>query len=209
MHLAPGIEAFPLYSLIPWAGVMAAGYALGPVMQWPTAQRRRWLAAAGLATILGFVLLRASNLYGDPAPWAVQDGTLATVLAFVNCEKYPPSALYLAMTLGPALVLLSLFGDRLPRPASIVVTYGRVPLLFYVTHLFVVHAVAVVIADTLFGDAAWLFKGLPIRSKPPGYGLGLPGVYAIWVGVLDALYPLCRWFAALKQRRRDWWLSYL
>ena len=209
LHTAAGIDVFPLYSLIPWVGVMAAGYALGPVMQWPTERRKRWLAAAGLATIAGFVLLRASNLYGDPAPWAVQDGALATVLAFVNCEKYPPSALYLAMTLGPALVLPALFGDRRGGPASVVVTFGRVPLLFYVTHLFVVHAVAVVVAGALIGDTAWLFKGLPVASKPQGYGLGLPGIYAIWVAVVVSLYPLCRWFAALKRRRRDWWLSYL
>ncbi len=210
LHLDSGINLFPLYSLIPWVGVMAAGYALGPVMQYPTERRRRWLAAAGVVTIAGFVLLRAPNFYGDPAPWAVQDSALATVLAFVNCEKYPPSALYLAMTLGPALVLLALFGDRRPGlAASVVVTFGRVPFFFYVAHLFLVHAVAVVVAGTLFGDAAWLFKGLPISSKPVGYGLHLPGVYAIWVVVLVALYPLCRWFAALKQRRRDWWLSYL
>jgi PhoD-like phosphatase, N-terminal domain len=161
-----GIDLFPFYSLIPWVGVMAAGYALGPVMRWPAERRQRWLAAAGLAMIVGFVLLRASNLYGDPAPWAVQDGALATLLAFVNCEKYPPSALYLAMTLGPALVVLALFGDRRAGPANVVVTFGRVPFLFYIAHLFVVHAVAVVVASAFFGDAAWLF-GVCRSSRSP------------------------------------------
>jgi uncharacterized membrane protein len=163
----------------------------------------------GLATIAGFVLLRATNLYGDPAPWTAQDTLLASALAFLNCEKYPPSLLYLAMTLGPALLLLAWVGDRRAGPRNAVVTFGRVPFLFYVAHVFIAHAVAVAFAAAFFGDTAWLFTGLPIIAKPEGYGFGLAIVYATWLAILAALYPLCRWFAALKQRRRDWWLSYL
>ena len=114
LDLGAGIKLFALYPLIPWIGVMAAGYALGPVFRAAAAARRRWLIGLGAATIAGFVLLRASNLYGDPAPWTAQDSLLATVLSFINCEKYPPSLLYLAMTLGPALLLLAAF-DACPR----------------------------------------------------------------------------------------------
>jgi uncharacterized membrane protein len=206
---APGVKAFALYSLIPWAGVLALGYVVGPVMLRESERRREWLLVAGIATIAGFVLLRASNLYGDPAPWVAGEGLVADVLSFINAEKYPPSLLYLAMTLGPALLLLALFSGTRGALTRAIVTIGRVPFLFYVAHIFLLHAMAVAAAALFFGDTAWLFVGMPLLSKPEGYGFALPAVYAAWIVAVVALYPLCRWFAALKQRRKDWWLSYL
>lgn len=209
LHPTPGLTVFPLYPLIPWVGVMALGYVLGPVMQAQPATRRRTLLLLGAAATLGFVLLRASNLYGDPAPWKVEDGLLPTVLSLVNCEKYPPSLLYLAMTLGPAMMALALLDRVRAGVGQPLLVFGRVPLLFYVAHILLLHAGAVVLALASTAEAAWLFGGLPIVSVPAGYGLGLPGAYLVWLLALALLYPPCRWFAGLKRRRGDWWLSYL
>jgi uncharacterized membrane protein len=197
---------FPLYSLIPWIGVMAAGYALGPAIQ--QGPQRRLMMRLGTAITLGFVLLRATNLYGDPTPWTVQGSWPATLLSFVNCEKYPPSLLYLSMTLGPALMLLALLESARGRLADWITTFGRVPFLYYVSHIYLIHLLAVLYAALAFGNASWLFGGFPLQ-RPAGYGLPLHSIYAVWLVVLVALYPLCRWFAALKQRRREWWWSYL
>jgi uncharacterized membrane protein len=203
-----GIKLFVLYPLVPWIGVMAVGYALGPVFLLERDARRRWLGGLGLATVTGFVLLRASNLYGDPAPWVSYDSLLATVLSFINCEKYPPSLLYVAMTLGPALLLLAAFDGVRGRVADVITTYGRVPFFYYIAHIFLLHALAVLFSWLIIGEMAWLFRPFP-GSRPSGYGLGLPGIYLVWLGVIAALYPLCRWFAALKRRRSEWWWTYL
>jgi uncharacterized membrane protein len=210
LHPTPDVAVFALYALIPWTGVMAAGYALGPVMLLAPERRRRWLVGLGAAVTLVFVLLRATNLYGDPAPWMAHDGLAATVLSFVNTEKYPPSLLYLAMTLGPALLALAGLEAAKGKVARTLVTFGRVPLFFYMAHLLLLHGLAVVFATTVYGDAAWLFGGLSIGGKPEGYGrLSLPGVYLAWMLVVAALYLPCRWFADIKRRRADVWLSYL
>jgi uncharacterized membrane protein len=197
-----------LYPLVPWAGVMAAGYALGPVLRLEATSRRRVLMRLGMSITVGFVLLRATNFYGDPAGWSAQGSWWATLLSFLNCEKYPPSLLYLMMTLGPALILLSLLERARGRVADWIIVFGRVPFLYYVAHIFLIHLLAVAFSQWVYGDGAWLIGQFPPR-KPAGYGLALSGVYAVWLLVVLALYPLCRWFAALKQRRREWWLSYL
>jgi uncharacterized membrane protein len=204
---AGGPRLLALYSLVPWVGVMAAGYALGPLVKAERSVRVTWLLVLGVALSVGFVLLRASNAYGDPQPWSPQQTPLATILAFVNCEKYPPSLLYLMMTLGPALVLLAGFESARGRLAGIITTFGRVPLAYYLAHIYLIHALAVVYFWSTGADVFWLFGNLP--GKPATSGLGLAGVYAVWLVVLVVLYPLCRWFAAIKQRHRAWWLSYL
>jgi uncharacterized membrane protein len=203
------VTVFALYPLIPWAGVMAAGYALGPVFGRDAASRRRWLVGLGVGTTALFVILRASNLYGDPAAWSPQGSVVATVLSFINCEKYPPSLLYLAMTIGLGLVVLGMFQRVGGRLSGVIVTIGRVPFLFYVAHIALLHAIAIVVAYLTVGDCDWLFRHMPAFHKPAGYGLSLPAVYALWIAALALLYPMCRWFGALKQRRKDWWLSYL
>jgi uncharacterized membrane protein len=208
LHLGPDIKLYVLYPLVPWIGVMAAGYALGPVFRLDPAARRRWLLGLGASTSVAFVVLRAINLYGDPVPWVTQDSWVATLLSFLNCEKYPPSLLYLAMTLGPGLLLLAAFESARGWLADAITTYGRVPFFYYVLHIFVIHALAVAFAWLTVGNAAWLF-GDPPLDKPASYGLSLPGVYLVWLLVILALYPACRWFASVKRRRREWWWSYL
>jgi uncharacterized membrane protein len=205
--IAPGVKFFVLYPLVPWIGVMAVGYALGPVFTQERAARVQQLFMLGAAVTLGFVVLRATNLYGDPAPWAIQDNLLATVLSFINCEKYPPSLLYLAMTLGPALMLVAALESVRGPVVDWIATFGRVPFFYYVVHIFLLHALAVLFAWVTIGEIGFLFGPLAGR-KPATYGMGLAGIYAVWLAVVVALYPLCRWFAGIKRRRTEWWWRY-
>jgi uncharacterized membrane protein len=207
VRLGNGTSIFVLYPLIPWIGVMAAGYALGPVMQLDGEARRRSLLRLGAAVTAGFVLLRATNLYGDPEPWTTQENWSATVLSFLNCEKYPPSLLFLMMTLGSALLLLEAFDKARGRVAQWLTTFGRVPFFFYVTHLYLVHRLAVGFVLAIAPDPS--SASGPLSRERPAVALSLAGVYLVWLCVLILLYPLCRWFAALKQRRTEWWWSYL
>jgi len=206
--IAPGVKFFVLYPLIPWVGVMAAGFALAPVFLQEPATRARQLFLLGAAVTAGFVALRASNLYGDPAPWTAQTTPLATVLSFINCEKYPPSLLYLGMTLGPALMLVAGFEWVRGPVARWIATFGRVPFFYYVLHIFLLHALAIVFAWATIGDAGMLL-GPPARNRPAAFGLSLAGVYAVWLSVVVVLHPLCSWFAGIKRRRTEWWWSYL
>jgi uncharacterized membrane protein len=205
--IAPGVKFFVLYPLVPWIGVMAVGYALGPVFTQERAARVQQLFMLGAAVTLGFVVLRATNLYGDPAPWAIQDNLLATVLSFINCEKYPPSLLYLAMTLGPALMLVAALESVRGPVVDWIATFGRVPFFYYVVHIFLLHALAVLFAWVTIGGIGFLFGPLAGR-KPATYGMGLAGIYAVWLAVVVSLYPLCRWFAGIKRRRTEWWWRY-
>jgi uncharacterized membrane protein len=208
---APGplgiVPVFVRYPLVPWAGVMALGYVAGPAVFSQDTGAPRRIAWAGALMVLGFVLLRTLNGYGDPSP-RLDDGSPALMaMSFLNLTKYPPSLLFLLMTLGPALVALTLLRRARGPVPNVLVTFGRVPFLFYVTHLYLVHALAV---------AAGVAQGFPdsairvvSRDLPAGYGFGLPVVYLVWLWVVAALYPVCRRYAALKARSRAWWLSYL
>jgi uncharacterized membrane protein len=200
-----GAHWIVIYPLLPWVAVMAAGYVIGPWAELPRAARRSRFMRTGVALVLGFVVLRALNVYGDPTPWSSDGGAVRSVLSFLDCAKYPPSLLFLAMTLGPALCLLALMDRPLGVWATRVATYGRVPLLYYVLHLFLIHLVAIAIAWPLFGVAAVMhpFAG----GEPLGYSL--PMVYAVWIAVVLALYPVCVWFADVKRRSNSAWVSYL
>jgi uncharacterized membrane protein len=206
--IAHGVKFFVLYPLIPWIGVMSAGYVLAPVFTQERTARVQQLFMLGAAVTLGFLVLRATNLYGDPAPWAIQDSLIATVLSFINCEKYPASLLYLGMTLGPALMLAAAFEWFRGPVVDWMATFGRVPFFYYVVHIFLLHALAILFAWATVGEIGFLFGPLA-GHKPATYGLGLAGVYAVWIAVVVALYPLCRWFAGIKRRRTGWWWSYL
>jgi uncharacterized membrane protein len=204
---------FASYPLIPWIGVTAAGFALATIYDWDQARRRRCLMFAGAAATVAFAVLRAVNVYGDPSRWKHQAATVTTVLSFLNTTKYPPSLLFLLMTLGPALLMLRAVDDRTPgwlRPALV---YGKVPMFYYVLHFALIHVLAVVVCYARYGDAHWMFESPDLAhypfSPPPGWGYSLPIVYAIWIGVVVSLYPACRWFAGVKARRRDAWLSYV
>jgi uncharacterized membrane protein len=200
------------YCLIPWVGVMAVGYGFGTLMLLERVPRRRLLFLLGTALTLGFIILRNANVYGDPKPWSEQSSTLWTVLSFLNCTKYPASLLYLLMTLGPAILALVIFDRPLGSLARPVIIFGRVPFFFYVLHIPLIHGGAALLDYARFGWSP-LACGGPWDVKPENipadYGVSLPVVYLIWIGVVLLLYWPCRWFAAVKQRRRDVWLSYL
>jgi uncharacterized membrane protein len=206
VQLSNGATVFVLYPIIPWIGVMAAGYALGPVMELDPEVCHRWLVRLGGAITAAFVLLRATNLYGDPAPWTMQETGFATVLSFLNCEKYPPSLLFLMMTLGPAVMLLAVLENMRGRLAQWLTTFGRVPLFFYVTHIYLIHGLALGFALVTH---PYLSRSGFVSPDETAIALGLPGVYVVWLCVLILLYPLCRWFAQLKQSRTEPWWSYL
>jgi uncharacterized membrane protein len=199
--------AYVAYPLIPWFGVMGLGYCLGQVFTWDAARRKIFLIRVGLAAIAGFVLLRASNLYGDPGPWSAQDTALKTALSFINTEKYPPSLLYLLMTLGPAMILLAWFEKFRGAASRVVSIYGKVPFFYYIVHLFVVHAVAVLLGVLQGFPAGDFLRGF--WMFPQGYGLGLGGAYLVWIAVVTALYWPCAWYAGLKKRSRNAFFTYL
>jgi uncharacterized membrane protein len=201
--LAPfeGARWFLVYPLVPWFAVMAAGYAFGPLVALPREERRRRLWILGGAITAGFVLLRASVRYGDPHPWDPERG----LLGFLDCEKYPPSLLYLAMTLGPALLLLAAFDRPLGAWERRVQVFGRVPLFYYVLHILLIHVIAVAVAWPSLGRAALVRPFMPSG----GLGCSLPIVYAVWIAVVTILYPPSRWFAGVKRRSSAAWLSYL
>ncbi len=199
------------YPIVPWLGVMLAGYGCGQLWLLPRPSRRRLLLALGFVASVGFVTLRAANRYGDPNPWQVQSRDLWTVMSFLNCQKYPPSLLYVLMTLGPALMLLALW-DRDTGPVGrLFVTYGRVPLFYYLLHVPLAHLLAIAFAWARHGEVGYLFQHLLFFRDgfPKDYGYDLPVVYIIWLMVVGLLYFPCRWFAEVKRRRRDAWLSYL
>jgi uncharacterized membrane protein len=224
----PSLSFGTAYCILPWLGVMAAGYGLGAMFLLERSVRRPQLIALGLALTVLFVVIRFGNAYGDPkptgppdqpapatgtvaGPWAQQDTWWSTAFSFVNCQKYPPSLLYVLMTLGPAITALGLFD----RPAGVVgrffVTFGRVPLFYYLLHIPLIHGLMVLGDYLRFGASPFANKG-PWPSHTdyaPGYGYDLPVVYLVWIGVILLLYPVCRWYGALKARHRDGILSYL
>jgi uncharacterized membrane protein len=209
----PEHVVFVAYPLIPWIGVTAIGYGLGQIYAWDADRRRAWLVRFGSALSLAFLLIRGLNIYGDPSRWAPQKSELFTGLSFLSTTKYPPSLLFLLMTLGPALLFLGLVdrgAPRLLRPALLI---GKVPLFYYLLHFALIHLLAVATCYMRYGTAHWMFESPDLAhypfSAPPGWGFSLPAVYLVWAFVVLAIYPACRWFAALKQRRTEAWLSYL
>jgi uncharacterized membrane protein len=205
LSVAPGRSVFVSYPLVPWIGVMALGYALGPVLELAPERRRSVLVQLGAGLSLSFVLLRGWNGYGDPSPWTTQRSPLFTLLSFLSCEKYPPSLDYLLMTLGPALMLLGVATFSKPWQRFLVV-FGQVPLLFYVLHLFLLRFSSLPVALARFG-------GLALAPPPKGTGaspeLPLAVTYLAWLVTLLLLYPICRWYARLKATKRRAWMSYL
>lgn len=214
--LSQNVKMFVAYPIIPWVGVMAAGYALGAVYTWETERRRRFLLRLGLALTTLFVIIRAINLYGDPQPWAMQDSTIFTVLSFLNTTKYPASLLFLLMTLAPALVILA-WADKINDSnesnflSRIFITFGRVPLFYFILQMFVAHLFGVLLNLLAGKSVAFYFLNFPNSSTdaPPDAGFSLWTVYAAWLAGLIVLYPLCRWYGKIKQGRRGFPFSYL
>ncbi|MFT3867785.1 MAG: heparan-alpha-glucosaminide N-acetyltransferase domain-containing protein [Nibricoccus sp.] len=194
------------YPVLPWIGVMAAGYGMGVIYKWDAAARQRWLIRVGCGMIVGFVALRLANVYGNLTPWATQSRPTLTVMSFLDCTKYPPSLCFVLMTIGPGLIALALLERPWSKRLQPLLVYGQVPFFYYIIHIPLIHALAMVACQICFGTSAFLIgRGV---TAPPDVGFGLPVVYAVWISVVVALYPACRWFAALKRRHRAAWMSY-
>jgi uncharacterized membrane protein len=195
-----------VYPLLPWVGVMLFGFGCVGIFELAPGAREHRLLLWGAALTAAFVIVRASGVYGDPNPWMVQDRGVATLIDFLNVTKYPPSLLFVLMTLGPSAALAAWAG-RVPAPVrDVLVTYGRAPFAFYTAHFYLIHTLSVALGVAQ-GFAASQFMTFMV-FYPKGYGLSLPLVYVVWLIVVAALYPLVRWVSAVKARRTDWWLSY-
>jgi uncharacterized membrane protein len=204
---------FVSYPVLPWIGVIALGYGLGSLFLQQPEKRDRMLLILGGTMIALFILLRGFNLYGDTAPWTPREELMRSVMAFLNVRKYPPSLLYVLVTLAIAFLLIPLLA-RLRGPATrVLMTFGAVPLFFYVVHIYAVHGLAIVANAALDRDVSGLFDFfVTVGRAPEQYlhlGFPLAGVYVAWILVLVLLYPLCRWWGEVKRTRKDWWLSYL
>jgi uncharacterized membrane protein len=206
-----GLAAYPV---LPWVGVMAVGYGLGPVFATAPKRRDALLVSLGLAMLVAFLTLRAFDLYGDSHPWRAHgEGVRASAMRFLDVTKYPPSLMFALMTLGAMLALWPLL-QRMPRAwARMLAVFGAVPLFFYVLHVYLVHGAAVLANAAAGRDVGGLFGYLANTLTAPErlavLGFPLPYVYLATVIVLAILHPLCRWWREVKRTRRGWWLSYL
>jgi uncharacterized membrane protein len=206
-----GLPALDAYPVLPWVGVMAFGYGLGQLFLAKAALRDRLFVLLGLSMVATFFVLRYFNIYGDPRPWLAQGDLRKTIMMFFAVQKYPPPLLYVCATLGPVLAAIPFIERWRGAPARIFLTFGSVPLFAYVLHIYIAHALAI---HFVFGrDTSGLFDLIRNLIFNPGKltstGLPLPVAFLTWLLVLVILYPLCRWFAAVKRRRTNWWLSYL
>lgn len=206
-------KMFVAYPLVPWIGVMAAGFALGAVYTWEPERRRRFLLRLGLSSFGLFVIVRAINIYGDPQSWTTQPTAVFTFLSFLNTTKYPPSMLFLLMTLGAALLILA-FADNIKKDRfynRVIITFGRVPLFYFILQMFVAHIFGILLNYLAGKSIAYFFLNFPdsATAAPPDAGFDLWVVYAAWIVGLLVLYPLCFWYGKIKQRRRGFPFSYL
>lgn len=204
------LNLWVLYSIIPWIGVMAAGYGFGPVMAMEPARRRTLCLRLGGGAILVFLVLRGLNLYGDPVPWSApaagNPGAMPSLLSFLNTAKYPASLSFLLMTLGPAIALLPLAERHQDaRVARWLETFGRVPFFYYLLHIPLIHLLAIGVSQLRLGHVSpWLFANHPIDvpTAPEGYRWGLGLLYLVWAASVVLLYWPCRWFARQKSGGR-------
>jgi uncharacterized membrane protein len=204
------------YPVLPWIGVILLGFVFGKFYteeSWAV-HRRRWLTGLGLASVLLFFVLRIPNWYGNPVDWQFQESISYHVLAVLNVNKYPPSLHYILMTLGPAFIFLAVAEQWRGKVADFLLVFGRVPLFFYMLHLYLIHSLAIINVLLFFPDYHWsmlLIKDWgAFYEQAQGYGFSLPGVYMVTALVIFISYPLCKWYGSYKARHPEkWWLSYL
>lgn len=199
---------FSLYAALPWSGILLLGYVMGRLYQngFDAASRRKILLVSGICVTALFILLRAVNIYGDPSPWSVQRNSGYTILSFLNTTKQTPSLLFVTMTLGPVLILLS-FAEKIGnRFTEVCRVYGNVPYFYFIVHFSLLRLINIgfILAEGL----PWQSSGSPLVWQAAGFGYPLWVVYTIWLSVLILLYFPCRWYGRYKQKHRYWWLSY-
>lgn len=203
------------YPIVPWVGVMALGYCAGSLYKndVPAETRRRLLRIIGISAIVLFIIVRLINSYGDPSHWEKQATPFFTFLSFINVTKYPPSLLYLLLMLGPALIMLSYTENVSNAVSRVVSVYGRVPMLYYILHLYFIHVATLFAAEwfTSFSWRDWIMKQpLWFAQHLQGYGFSLTVTYIVWIAIVLLLYPICKWYDGYKSSHKEkWWLSYL
>jgi len=205
---------FIFYPFLSWTGLMLLGYCCGKLFtNMEPERRKKILLWVGASALLFFVALRVANIYGDPNAWSQQKNGMATFFSFMNVQKYPPSLLFLCATIGPALIFLALVKNTGSRIVKIISVYGRVPFFYFIIHFFILHIAQVItylarghtLAEGMKG-----VPGLPFKFAVPGEGYSLGIVYIIWIGLVIAMYPLCKWYDKYKSGHKEkWWLSYL
>ena len=212
--IADGYRFNVFYPLIPWVAVMSLGYCFGALYDssFDPAKRKKILNIIGLTTIFLFIIIRYINVYGNPRPWQQYDTTSKTLMSFLDPNKYPPSLLYLLMTLGPALIFLANSENLRGRVVNFFSTFGRVPFFYYILHIYLIHFIAMLLAQ--FTGYGWRSMVLTewVSASPglKGYGFRLWVVYLVWISVIVLLYPICKKFDRYKMGHKEkWWLSYL
>ena len=202
------------YPVLPWIGIMLLGYCFGKLYtkEFSIKRRRKWLFITGTGAIALFIILRAINIYGNPDPWSGQSSATFSLLSFLNTTKYPPSLLYTLMTLGPAILFLALSEKLSGGFVRAIIHIGRVPMFFYILHLYLIHVIAMFAAE--FSGYNWTDMILQRRTwidpQLKGYGFSLGVTYLVWIGIILLLYPLCKWYDKYKTKHKEkWWLSYL
>lgn len=217
----PGLFPLPgnhsllvLYPFLPWTGLMILGYCAGKIFSsYEKQARNKILLRLGIGLVLLFILLRFADIYGDPLHWAKQKNLLYSFLSFLNVQKYPPSLLYMCVTIGPVLILLSLIKNTTGRLSKILIVYGRVPMFYYILHFFTLTIIRIVLYISRghsMEEGMTGVPGIPFKFIIPGEGYDLWVAYALWIAVVVALYPLCRWYDRYKTGHPEKkWLSYL
>ncbi|HVF81038.1 MAG TPA: heparan-alpha-glucosaminide N-acetyltransferase domain-containing protein [Flavisolibacter sp.] len=213
-HDIPGShDLLILYPFLPWTGLMITGYCFGKIFTaYEGVQRRKILTWLGLGIIFFFIVVRAINTYGDAQHWSTQKNLLYTVLSFIDTVKYPPSLLYMCMTIGPAILFLAWVGSAKTVLSKIITVYGKVPFFYYVLHFYLIHLLSAglfLARGHSFEEGQIIHPNSFSKFLVPGEGYSLGIVYLIWIVVVASLYPLCKWFSHYKQTHKQWWLSYL
>lgn len=202
-----------LYPFLPWTGLMMLGYCFGRILTYPNAERRnKILIGIGISVIIFFIALRATNLYGDSQHWSTQKNGLFTLFSFINTVKYPPSLLFMCMTIGPGILFLAVFSNAKNWFAEIIMVYGRVPFFYFVIHFLLAHAISTILffaRGNSFVDGWRANPNVPFNFIIPGQGYSLGTTYLVCLLVLLIMYPLCKWFSNYKMIHKKWWLSYL
>lgn len=213
-HTFFGHHLVIIYPFLPWLGLMMLGYCFGKLYtgDFTFEKRRKILLGTGIGMIVVFCLLRMSNSYGNPETWSSQKELIFSVLSFVNVHKYPPSLLFMLMTIGPALLFLAFFEKANNKIATFISVYGRVPFLYYILHFLFLHLLCMVLfmfrGHSFFEKVPEIY-GIPFGFMLVGEGYSLTAVYIIWISVVISLYPICKWYSTFKKENKYWWLSYL
>ena len=212
--LIPGHVVGSSYAIIPWVAVMTLGYCFGTFynQDYSHLKRKRIFNLIGIAALAVLLVIRGTNIYGDPYPWKNYGSNMQNIFAFLNFNKYPPSLSFLLATLGPSFLFLANSETLKGRTVDFFCVFGRVPFFYYIIHVYLIHLLALFVAA--FSDFGWrkmILPAMPFRVEAlKGFGFSLVTVYLIWIAIVFALYPLCKSFDKYKQTNKEqWWLSYL